>query len=199
MIIGTLESIIFAINEQFHKQLVNTARSYKEADTNLTKIAFSNNETDYLLKEAVESVIEAALAVRLKDNSRIEKIASVYKKYYQINLDPEIYQNMIGWLTKANELSCRRIGMIYLASNNVNHAIHNLRKSLIEAQKLADDTTKHEFLIANAEKISQCLKKTAELYMPITETIKRDISLLSRYDATLADDLIRQEAIEALN
>ncbi len=192
MILGTLENVIEAISLKFMDQLFR-------------RIGFTAKEKYSLLKETNNPVIEtalveAALASRINDNERIEKILSIYREYSAATAsnwsqDPE----QSRFIIKSQEFAYRRIGMIYIASHDIENAMISLKKSYLEARNLNMETATHEFLMANLEKIAQGFKEAAESYQPVTETIKRDAHLLSMYNVILEDYDTRTQTIEALH
>ena len=141
-------------------------------------LCYPNKEIETIIKEVNEPVIMVALASRINEQAIVDKNIVTYQDYL-------IEVAKIKWLSGVN-YAIKKLFMLSLAKNNVEDALLYLESN----QKRIDEETKpkYEFFIYCATDIAKCLKKTADNYKPVTESIKRDLSILSRYDQLILSD-----------
>lgn len=161
---GTLEQVITRIKDNYSgifDKLMLTNEDYKE----------SSNRLYY--ECTLPDVIIASLSFRQNDNGMIGSRIKINFELAMKTQFPQCY---------------RSLSLIYLASNLIEEGL----KLAIESKSITEErrdeplfqhsnTNIEDFILGNATELSESFQKTARLYKPVTESISRDIGLLTKH------------------
>lgn len=192
MKIGTLSETI----EMIAKRYEDLVRNVSDYDSDITK---------YIVTNISEHIVMVSLASRINKKEPIENLLKDYMRNIPRTERDITLEDCFGskdstdFLRWVLEGVYRKIGLCCLASNNIYQGMVFLNWALDKVSEIDADKSRNLFLIKNSDNLSNMFKKAADLYEPVTESIERDVYILSRYDETLENNDARREPVKLLN